>query len=73
MSLCLWCRWAAAARILPLAQQLPYAVGAALERQKKIKFMVSFSLLVHVYAKLAYPKKMCFVIIFVRTYQNYKC
>ena len=31
----LWCRLAAAALIHPLAWEIPYAVGAALKRQKK--------------------------------------
>ena len=31
----LWCRLAAAALILPLAWELPYAAGAALKRKKK--------------------------------------
>ena len=30
----LWCRLATAAPIKPLAQEFPYAVGMALERQK---------------------------------------
>ena len=34
----LWCRLAAAALIHPLAWEIPYAVGAALKRQKKKKF-----------------------------------
>ena len=33
----LWCRAAAAAPILPLAWEPPYAAGAALERQKQTK------------------------------------
>ena len=33
----LWCRPAATAPILPLAWELPYAMGAALKRQKKKK------------------------------------
>ena len=33
----LWCRWAAAAPIQPLAWESPYATGAALKRQKKKK------------------------------------
>ena len=32
----LWCRPAAVAPIRPLAWELPYAMGAALKRQKKI-------------------------------------
>ena len=35
MLLWLWCRLAAEAPIRPLAWDLPYAVGAALKRQKK--------------------------------------
>ena len=31
----LWCRWAAAATIGPLAWELSYDAGAALERKKK--------------------------------------
>ena len=31
----LWCRLAAVAQILPLAWELPYAVGAALKKKKK--------------------------------------
>ena len=37
MLLCLWCRPAAEPRIWPPAQELPYAVGAALKREKKRK------------------------------------
>ena len=33
----LWCRPAAAALIHPLAQELPYATGAALKKKKKKK------------------------------------
>ena len=33
--LCMWCRLAATALILPLAWEPPYAVGVALKRQKK--------------------------------------
>ena len=33
----LWCRPAAAARICPLAWELPYASGAAPKKQKKTK------------------------------------
>ena len=33
----LWCRLAAAALILPLAWEFPYATGAALKKQNKIK------------------------------------
>ena len=33
----LWCRPLAAALIQPLARELPYAAGAALERKKKKK------------------------------------
>ena len=33
----LWCRLAAAALIGPLAQELPYAAGAALKRKKERK------------------------------------
>ena len=33
----LWCRLAAAARIQPLAWELPYATGVALKRQKEKK------------------------------------
>ena len=36
-SLWLWRRPAAASAIRPLAQELPYATGAALKRQKKKK------------------------------------
>ena len=40
----LWCRPAAAALIQPLAQEFPYATGAALKRQKnKIKIKMSRS------------------------------
>ena len=35
--LCLWHRLAAAAPILPLAQELPYAAGAAVKRKKEEK------------------------------------
>ena len=37
MLLWLWCRLPATALIQPLAWETPYAVGAALKRQKKIK------------------------------------
>ena len=37
MLLWLWCRTAAVALIRPLAWEPPYAVGAALEKPKKIK------------------------------------
>ena len=37
MLLWLWCRQVAAAPIQTLAWKLPYAVGAALKRQKKAK------------------------------------
>ena len=33
----LWCRWAAAAPIRPLARELPYAANGALKRKKKKK------------------------------------
>ena len=32
-----WCRLAATALIRPLAGELPYATGAALKKQKKLK------------------------------------
>ena len=38
----LWCRPAAAAPILPLAQELPYAAGAALKKKKKEKKYVGY-------------------------------
>jgi len=38
--LCLWCRLAAIALTLPLAWELPYAVGVALKRQKKFIFFI---------------------------------
>ena len=42
MLLWLWCRLAAAAHIRPLAWELPYAEGAALnkkrERERKLKY-----------------------------------
>ena len=34
-----WCRLAAAASIWSLAQELPYAAGAALEKKKKFNFV----------------------------------
>ena len=33
----LWCRLAAAAPVRPLVWELPYAIGAALKKSKKIK------------------------------------
>ena len=38
VSLWLWCRPAAAARIQPLTQELPYAIGATLKRKKKSSY-----------------------------------
>ena len=39
----LWCRLAAVARTQPLAWELPYATGAALQNQKKV--LISLSLI----------------------------
>ena len=35
----LWCSLVAKAQIQPLAWELPYAIGAALKRQKKKEFL----------------------------------
>ena len=40
MLLRLWCRWAAAALIWPLAWELPCAAGAALKKKKKEKIFM---------------------------------
>ena len=40
----LWCRLAATALIGPLAQEPPYAMGVALKRLKKKKFLASLTL-----------------------------
>ena len=41
----LWCGPAAAARIQPLAWELPYAVDAALKRRQQKKAQLCFSIL----------------------------
>ena len=43
----LWCRPAATALIQPLAREPPYAVSAALKRQKKIKKIRMFVSICH--------------------------
>ena len=41
----LWCRWAAAAPIQPLVQELPYAANVALKGKKKKKRRKNIKLL----------------------------
>ena len=43
MLLWLWCRPADAALIQPLAQELPYAIGATMERKKKKKTTIELA------------------------------
>ena len=54
----LWHRLAAAALVLPLAQELPYATGAALKRREKNIWSSSIGLLFIIFPPF---RTLCFV------------